>query len=624
MSRKNSRNGNLGNVRSASTNVGGISIQHPKTKEDFQRIHRNLTERGYVAVDVLKKGNVRDISLALADAANAGAQDMATTISCGGWSNGPLARVAWSFYATTDNIEKPYKDGKPLGDGYVKWGAADNIPSVIPPLAMSSPYTSAPLRYLADLTSGMGAHLMCHLDDGTLVDYKDAGAKLQQRVDDLEAKEQIATDAADATLSSLLAAATSTEPQPKKESTALQRARQDLESWQKSWYGYDVVDNPDESDPSLRTTTHVPGAKQFLDENNIDLHLSQCMQDNVNLDIYFPTIGLQRGRSRRWDFPVKPRITRVDMLPAHSTRLGVMDSNRYIHNVYFSDSLRTKGAMGVTTTTAGTVTDTTFKMYPCAMPQHLLSEINHLVSSNAKKRIKDRPTWIVCPTFYPSGQKPYYPQPAWWSVFTSKAFDFSATILYDKYKQRENNTSWGRIIYISLDYLDQVFADEGYQGNPEKQQEFIDNLDNNVEQFLQHRENNGKMMRQFMWIGADGKEHKNIEVVDVKETTNDAVKAGKEELELSTSPIFLALQVDPRLVGVPMVAASNGGTALREMQLLKQQMLYLHQSSYCNFLNAVANYNEWWHAEWHIKQQTLTTLDASKTGTKETIAGEGA
>ncbi|MBQ9042927.1 MAG: hypothetical protein IJ111_08975, partial [Eggerthellaceae bacterium] len=188
-----------------------------------------------------------------------------------------------------------------------------------------------------------------------------------------------------------------------------------------------------------------------------------------------------------------------------------------------------------------------------------------------------------------------------------------------------NATTFGRILYVSLDYLDMIFADEGIQGDKDKQQEFIDHLDSNVEQFLQHRENTGKTMRQFMWVGQDGKEHHNVEIVDVKETTNDAVKAGKEELELSTNPIFLALQVDPRLVGVPMVAASNGGTALREMALLKQQQLNIHQRLYLNFLNTVARFNGWSeHGEFHIKQQTFTTLDASKTGTKETIAGEEA
>ena len=137
-----------------------------------------------------------------------------------------------------------------------------------------------------------------------------------------------------------------------------------------------------------------------------------------------------------------------------------------------------------------------------------------------------------------------------------------------------------------------MFADEGYQGKPDKQQEFIDNLESSMENFLKHRENQGKMMRQWMWIGQDGKDHHNVEIADVAETTNDVAKAGKEELELSTSPIFLALQVDPRLVGVPMVAASNGGTALREMSLLKQQQLSPKQRIYLQFLNSVARFND--------------------------------
>jgi hypothetical protein len=41
----------------------------------------------------------------------------------------------------------------------------------------------------------------------------------------------------------------------------------------------------------------------------------------------------------------------------------------------------------------------------------------------------------------------------------------------------------------------------------------------------------------------------------------------------------------------------------------------------------VAAYNGWTdkgRAEFHIKQLTTTTLDRSKTGQEETIAGEGA
>lgn len=592
---------------------GGAGFIHkPRTQSDFRRLHNELTARRFVAIDTLKPGKVRDISLAVADVANAGAQNMAASMGCGAWSNGPLGKVAWSFDSHKDSVEHPTgKDGKPLGDGYVKWGAGDNIPSVIPPLAMSSPYTSAPLRYIADLTTGLGVRYMYRMPDGEKVEFKDAGELLQQQIDELEQKEGIG-EPVEQLIDDVLGA-TMREPQ-KKESKALKRLKEMYADWEGTWLGYDEQD-------SMGDTVHVPGAKEFLDNNNLDLLLSQCEQDDVMLDIYFPTVGLQRGRRGAW----KPKVVTVSMMPSHSTRLGVKNQYGHINNVYYSDSLRRKGAGGISTSVGTTAQDSSFIMYPAAMPQHLLSDMRYIVESNQKARIKDRPTWIVCPTFYPSLNKNYYPQPAWWSVFTSKAFDFSATILYDKYKARENNTTWGRIIYISLDYLEQVFSDEGYQGNRDKQREFIDELENTMENFLQQRENNGKAMRQWMWTGPDGKEHKNVEIVDIKETTNDAVKAGKEELELSTSPIFLALQIDPRLVGVPMVAASNGGTALREMTLLKQQQLNPKQRLFLNWINtAVCRFNGWSdRGEFHIKQMTLSTLDRSKTGTVETIAGEG-
>ena len=588
---------------------GGIAVHRPKTFSEFQELNQRLNANRYVALDVLKSGAVRNISLAVADAANAGAQDMAVGMGCGAWSNGPLSKVAWAFDGRTDTVEHVHdKDGKPLGDGYVKWGGGDNIPSVIPPLAMSSPYTAAPLRYIADLTTGLGVRLMYRFPDGEMVEFKDAGEILQQRIEELEENQNENAPGFNINPGGIL-----TENKPN-ENSKLQRARKALEDWERTWLGYDEED-------AMGDMEHVPGAKEFLENNNLDLHFSQCMQDHVMLDIFFPTVGLQRGRRGVW----KPKIVQLSMLPAWGTRLSVKNSFGHINWAYYSDSLRKKGTAVGTTTVGNATQDNSFKMYPCAMPQHLLSDLRYIVESNQRTRINARPTWIVCPTFYPSLNKHYYPQPAWWSVFTSKAFDFSATILYDKYKQRDNATTFGKLLFVSLDYLDSVFSDEGYIGNPDKQQEFIDQLDQSLEDFLQRRENNGKTMRQWMWTGPDGKDHKSVEIVDITETTNDAVKAGKEELELSTSPIFLALQVDPRLVGVPMVAASNGGTALREMQLLKQQQLSIHQRLYCNLLQSISIFNGWSdRCCWVVKQQTLTTLDNSKTGTIETISSEGA
>ena len=362
------------------SNLGGINIHHPATKSDFDKINRDLMSRGYVAIDVLRKGDVRDVSLAINDASNATATDMAAGMGSGALSSGPLARVAYSFYGTTNAIAHPVvSDGKPLGEGYVKWGSADNIPSVIPALAKSSPYTAAPLRYIADLTAGNGVCLMYRKHDGSLIDYKDAGDYLQQRIEDIQKKElrgqsvQITPLLADTGTPD-----NNTSQQGRKESSVLQRARQDLKDWDKSWNGFDEPIDP--NDP-YGEIIHVPGAKEFLEDNNLDLHLAECMQDNVMLDMYFPTVGLQRGRARQWSYPSKPRIIRVDMLPAHSTRLELMNANRHINHVYFSDSLRTKGAIGVTTVTAGEKVDKSFKLYPCCMPQHSIRPTCHTINS---------------------------------------------------------------------------------------------------------------------------------------------------------------------------------------------------------------------------------------------------
>lgn len=619
-------------------------IYRPKTVSEFQSIHDSLTKQRYIAIDFLKQGGVKNISLGDGDPAEKGAQDMSASMSKGGWSNGPLIQVAWQFDSRDENAVKPANgaDGKPLGRGYVEWGPGNNIPSVIPPLAQSSPYTAAPLRYIADTICGLGPALMYRFPDGSLCDMKDAGYKILEQLEK-KRKEQdsdlpliggvaegveeqakhrfigdyVMTDGGIMTIDE----AKTLQLEPRGVSTMPRNLGSDYwnrlyAEWEKTWYGYDEPN----ADGDME---HVSGAKEFIEENNLDLHLAQCMQDNVMLDMYFPTVGFDSRGRRRQDW--KPRVKYIGHIEASIVR---MEQRHPVYNrtehIYISQQWRKLG-IG-TTRVVNSGEDTKYAMYPAAMPQHLLQDMRRIVQENQKTRLAARPMWVTCPTFYPSLNKAYYPQPAWWSVFTSKAFDFSATILYDKYKQRDNATSWSKILYISLDWLNTVAADLGIAGDQDAIQKYVDDLDENIEQFLQSRENNGKFMRQWMWTDQKGDEHYNVKIVDVAGTKQDAVKAGKEELELSTSPIFLALQVDPRLVGVPMVAASNGGTALREMQLLKQQQLNIHQRLYLGWLQRVTvAWNGWSeHCQWVIKQQTFTTLDRSKTGTIDTVAGEKA
>ncbi len=573
-------------------------IHTPKTAQEFNELDGLFRQRGYIAV---MPGHVKDISLEnVAARGNAAGTAQAESMKKGTPCNSPIAAAAFNFDAREiASIKINGNDNKPLGLGYMPWGPSDSTPSVIPALAWSLPYTSAPLNYIADLTCGLGPRLMYRFGENDLCEFKDAGKRLKEEWEAAKANSKV--DDGENGVSTMVAALGDDKP---RESDTEKAAREAYQAWEKTWYGYDVTADDN-------TKEHIPGAKQFLEENNLDLHMTSCEQDDVMLDIYFPTVGFQRGRRGKW----APKIVKVGQLGCNSTRLEQMNEFRHINHVYFSDRWRTKG-MGNTTV----VNDSNkVVMYPAAMPQNLLADLRYIVESNQRTRIKDRPTWVACPTYYPSLLKPYYPQPSWWSIFPSKAFDFASTILYDKATARENGTSWGKIIYISLDYLKALFADAGIEGNEDEKKKLMDELDNDIQTFLQKRENHGKMMRQFMWQGPDGKDHKNVEIVDITEATKDAVNAGKDELEMATNVIFLALRVDPRLVGVPMVSSSNGGTFQREMSLLKAQQMSPKQRLYLSFLNTVARFNEWDdHAVFVIKQQVLTTLDASKTGTKET------
>lgn len=582
---------------------GKIPIHKPKTLTEFSNLDKELNRRGFIALDALKPGFVRTLSLANADSSQEQAKDMAACIGSGGSiSNGPLAKVVWSFDSHDATPAAAIdKDGKQLGRGYVKWGPGDNLPNQIYAYAMALPYTAAPLRYLSDLATGLGIRYMYRFPDGTTCEFSDAGERLLREWEELGGNKPEADGGVSAAVYSITGETTA-------ESVKASRAREAYEDWKRTWYGYNTM--------YKNEPVHVPMAKEFLENNDLDLHLSQCMQDFMMYDLCFPTVGLQRGRAGVWD----PKIVRVGFLsiPHGGIRYEAMNEYRHIEHVYFGEMFRQNTK---TSETIGESHDV--KMYPVAEQRGRVGDLRQIVKDHKRARIKDRPTWVVCPIAY--GTRNYYQQPAWWSIFTSKAFDFSSTILYDKAKARENSTSWGKVIYISLDYLDKVYADAGIGGDTEKQTAFIEELDNSIEQFLQRRENNGKMMRQYMWVGQDGKEHHNVEIVDVAETANDVAKAGKEELELSTNPIFLAFGVDPRDVGVPMVQASNGGTALREIRLMKQQLLNVRQQAFIRLLESISTFNGFSERGfWRIKQQTFTTLDNSKTGMVETTAGGGA
>ena len=177
---------------------------------------------------------------------------------------------------------------------------------------------------------------------------------------------------------------------------------------------------------------------------------------------------------------------------------------------------------------------------------------------------------------------------------------------------------WGKMIFINSEYL-RAICDEQDASTQEQVEEVRQGIYRRVNDFLQRRENNGKTIMLDSFVGPDGKTmQKAVEIVDVPGTTE--AKELKDELEEISSIIFFAIGVHPALIGaVPGKSGSTGGTYQRELQLRKQNQLSPRQRIYLQFLKNVYTFNGWDpHGELVIRQQVLTTLDRSATGTEET------
>ena len=82
------------------------------------------------------------------------------------------------------------------------------------------------------------------------------------------------------------------------------------------------------------------------------------------------------------------------------------------------------------------------------------------------------------------------------------------------------------IAYISLDFLNMVFADQGLRTEKE-QNEFVVKLMNNVNDFI--RTGNDAVLKSWKWYDNNGIEHNAIELMPVRVSDEDALFVSKEQ-----------------------------------------------------------------------------------------------
>lgn len=231
----------------------------------------------------------------------------------------------------------------------------------------------------------------------------------------------------------------------------------------------------------------------------------------------------------------------------------------------------------------------------------------------------NRPTRFILPVEYRTSGRFYYPQPAYWSIYKD-IYKYAANIIHDRAIRKQNENMFSYVLYVHQQYLTQLTNQLDAQKTEKEKQAYKQAEINKIKNFLANKQNNGSTLAACTFSGPDGKDHDafRVERINFANSKQNAEADSTEITDLS-SLICFACEVHPDLIGAtPGGASSSGGTYQREMLLINQakkanlQQIMLAPYALLRDFNGLDK-----NLSHKIKQKTLTTLDASKTGMVE-------
>ena len=513
---------------------------------------------------------------------------------------------------------------------YITWGAGNRLPNVVSLLCSLSPYTAAALKFNIDLITGMGPKPMYQYSQyvgGNLlnkqISYEYAGTLLKGwKIDLLRQINDLKTDSASSgspagnngtiTTADRVLGGFSAEQVGEYEQALRERLAEieaDLGLWEqtmKELFG----------DPEAKTVSEQIG---FLGHNNLVQTFQQLYADMLQFNICYPEIELQQTyidaqtghevKSFKWD----PKAVGIKWRNAKTIRLEQMDNENKINYVYISNQWLSSPEQTIPTQ------DSDFKIdaIPALNPQSPSADLERIARNTRQANVskKRRPTHVALPIRYNEYGHPYYPIPAWYSVFSGDVYTYASILISDRNKRRQNANVIGRIIYLNNEYIERLYF-QAKADTPEDKLKVFNKLRDQINSFLEDRDNTGKPLVAYTFLGTDGKVYKSWEIVELEENSKSTAEANKEELAEISSIILFAWGVDSQLIGnTPGTTTRSGGTDLRERYLLKQVNMSLMQRLVLNVMDVITTRNRWDpHLTWTIQREVLTTLDNSKTG----------
>lgn len=514
----------------------------------------------------------------------------------------------------SSGVEQPTPDniGTP-GLGYMQWGQYNNNPNVMSLLREASPYTASAHRFNTDLCAGKGPRFVysyVQYVGGNITEkriaFKDAGVLIKGWIRDLKRE-----------LSQMETPATIPDGSPSGNTSALSPQTSDAADL--------AADIRDQIATLEKEYEQWENTNDFLtvfaERNNLPLTWISLVEDMQDQNICFPEITLNKrtlgedGKNQPTSMWL-PQVTGIRYRSAHVCRLERKDRNGRINYVYISSRFMDPRQLAPSATDQG---EDTFEMIalPALDPQSPLTDLERIIreTRRANGSIRKRPTRFILPIAYPSAGRPYYPVPAWQSIFSGDIYEYLMTMISDRNKRRKNSNVIGRILYLNNEYMERLYFQKKAD-TPEDKMKVFSELREQINSFLLDRDNTGKPLVAYTFLGSDGKEYESWKIVEIEANNKQTVEANQKELAEISSIVFFAFGLDSRLVGnSPGDVASSGGTDLRERYLLKQVQMSPMQNLMLLPLYLMKAFNGLdSHLEFEIPREVLTTLDNSKTG----------
>lgn len=556
------------------------------------------------------------------------------------------------LYFSSGNENKWGVDGIGTdGLGWIEWGLGNVLPNVVALLTHLLPYTAAGIKFNSDLCAGLGPQPMYDCTQyvgGNItqkyIRYKDAGQWLRGRIIDVqrellnllerintaqEKKQGIAVDgseeetavktsSAKTTAGTQALDATVVPPESEEEEILDYVAEEEkLIREQVSQYKKFI----DELKQALKDWEQTaPAVQEFLDHNNIPQTWLSLVLDQELFGMSFPELllnQLQQDKTTKQPVETKnwtPRVVGIRHRSCHTTRLERMDDHGNINYVYVSNRWLDHPFIDQSAISDHEI----HAIRALSQTQPLQSLENQVqVARMNNVPVAERPTHFVLPSVYPSAGRPYYPTPAWYSIFGGDIYEYLSTIISDRLTRKRNSNIIGRIIYLNNDYMQQVFISHKAQSDEKKQAELRDKLYVQINQWLANPDNAGQSLMAFNFTGKDGKEHHSFEIVEIQNDSKATADANEKETAEISSVVFMALGLDARLLGsTPMsLVGTNSGTDIRERFLLRLILKSPQINIMLKPLEVLSRFNGWdKHLTWQVQREVMTTLDRSKTG----------